>query len=45
MAKNKNAAKPKADRFNAEMAEEAGNRNVNAKNAAGAVNANEQANK
>jgi len=45
LAKNKNTAKPKATRFNAEMAEEDGNRNTNTKNAAGTANANEQANK
>lgn len=39
MAKNKNNIKPKATRFNAEMAEEAGTR----KNVA--ANANEQAKK
>lgn len=43
MAKNKNNTKTKATRFNAEMAEEAGNRNT--KNSAAATQANEQSNK
>ncbi|MEX2415725.1 MAG: hypothetical protein WD424_06245 [Paenibacillaceae bacterium] len=42
MAKNKNNTKPKATRYNAEMAEEAGTRTT--KNAT-AANANEKANK
>jgi hypothetical protein len=46
MAKNKNnTAKTKSSRFNAEMAEEAGTKNLNAKNANVNANVNDQTNK
>jgi hypothetical protein len=43
LAKNKENAKPKATRFNAEMAEEAGTRNT--KSTQATTNANERSNK
>jgi hypothetical protein len=46
MAKNKNNANPKATRFNAEMAEEAGAKNTKrAADAANIANINEETNK